>query len=367
MIRFYYRLFSFCFLLLGFFLASPTVFGQASSEEFGRNRMQYKDFNWQYYSTPNFEVYFYAGGKDQALRTAEFAEKELKRITSLIGYYPYSKITLLLYNSVTDLRQSNVGLNDDRFMTGSDALFLKNKIEVAYEESQVAYKKNLTYRLSQQLLNDMMYGGSLKEVLQSSYLLRLPEWFISGVAAYISEGWSVEMDGYMRDMMEKTGGKRPETIFLRNQKLAGQSVWNYIAERYGYTAIQNILNLTRITRDIEIGISSSLNVPYRKFMRDWNNHYLQINTQPDAGLQALSRENQISPTNRRNHVFSQVAFSPDGRQVAFVENDRGSYRVMVRNLVTGKQKTVRRGGYKTPDQKVNYNLPVLAWRSNSQL
>ena len=175
------------------------------------------------------------------------------------------------------------------------------------------------------------------------------------------------MDGYMRDMMEKTEGKRPETVFLRNQKLAGQSVWNYIAERYGYTAIQNILNLTRITRDIEIGISSSLNVPFRKFMRDWNTHYLQINTQPDAELISLSRENQITPTNRKNHQFSQVAFSPNGDQVAFVENDRGSYRVVVRNLASGKQKTVRRGGYKTPDQKVNFSLPVIAWRSNSQL
>jgi len=175
------------------------------------------------------------------------------------------------------------------------------------------------------------------------------------------------MDGYMRDMMEKTSGKRPETVFLRNQKLAGQSVWNYIAERYGYTAIQNILNLTRITRDIEIGISSSLNVPFRKFMRDWNTHYLQINTQTDADLVSLSRDNQITPTNRKNHQYSQVAFSPNGSQVAFVQNDRGSYRVIVRNLATGKQETVRRGGYKTPDQKVNYNLPVLAWRNNSQL
>ncbi len=354
-------------LVLLFLLAGQRAMAQASEEEFGRNRIQYKTFKWQYYSTPNFEVYFYGNSKEQALRTAEFAEKELKRITSLIGYYPYSKITVLLYNSVGDMRQSNIGLNDDRFQTGSEALFLKNKIEIAFEESQVTYKKNITYRLSQQLLNDMMYGGSLKEVLQSSYLLKLPDWFVSGVSAYISEGWSVEMDGYIRDMMEKTEGKRPETIFLRNQRLAGQSVWNYIAERYGYTAIQNILNLTRITRDIEIGISSSLNVPYRKFMRDWNSHYLQINTQPDAEFIALSRENQVLPTNRRLRRYSEVSMSPNGEQMAFAVNDRGSYKVVVQHVASGKRRTVRRGGYKTPDQKVDFNLPVLAWRSNTQL
>ncbi|KAA9333844.1 hypothetical protein F0P94_11290 [Adhaeribacter soli] len=354
-------------MLLLLLLANQNATAQVAEEAFGRNRIQYKTFKWQYYSTPNFDVYFYAGGKEQALRTAEYAEKELKRITSLIGYYPYSKITLLLYNSVTDLRQSNLGLNDDRFQSGSDALFLKNKIEIAFEESQVNYKRAVTYRLSQQLLNDMMYGGSLKEVLQSSYLLKLPEWFLTGAAAYIAEGWSVEMDGYMRDMMAQTEGKKPETIFLRNQRLAGQSVWNYIAERYGYTSIQNILNLTRITRDIEIGISSSLNVPYRKFMRDWNNHYLQMNTMPDAELVSVSRENQISPTNRRGRRYSQTVISPDGKQVAFVDNDLGRYKVIVRDLATGKDKVIRRGGYKTPDQKVNYNLPVLAWRNNKVL
>jgi Tol biopolymer transport system component len=349
-------------LLLGF-----SAKAQVAEEEFGRNRLQYKTFKWQYYSTPNFDVYYYGGGKEQAHRTAEFAEKELKRVTSLIGYYPYSKITLLLYNSVTDLRQSNIGLNDERFPTGGDNLFLKNKIEIPFEESQVVYKKNITYRLCQQLLNDMMYGGSLKEVLQSSYLLKLPDWFISGVSAYIAEGWSVEMDGYMRDMMDKTQGKKPETIFLRNQRLAGQSVWNYIAERYGYTSIQNILNLTRITRDIEIGISSSLNVPYRKFMRDWNTHYLQINTQPDQEFISINRDNQVTPTNRRGRRYSQISISPDGNQMAYVVNDLGRYRVVVRQLASGREKVIKRGGYKTPDQKVNYNLPVIAWRGNTQV
>ncbi|HYK56461.1 MAG TPA: hypothetical protein VEV15_08265, partial [Flavisolibacter sp.] len=137
-----------CLSVLLFLLAllgTQAAQAQVAEEEFGRNRIQYKEFHWQYYSTPNFEVYFYAGGKEQALRVAEYSEKELKRITNLVGYYPYSKITLLIYNSISDLRQSNIGLNDDRYQTGTDALFLKNKIEIAYEESQVNFKKNITY------------------------------------------------------------------------------------------------------------------------------------------------------------------------------------------------------------------------------
>jgi hypothetical protein len=76
------------------------------------------------------------------------------------------------------------------------------------------------------------------------------------------------MDGFMRDMSKQyPTGSRTAPFFLRSSTLAGQSIWNYIAERYGYTTIQNILNLTRITRDVEVGISSSLNVPYKVFLR----------------------------------------------------------------------------------------------------
>ena len=81
------------------------------------------------------------------------------------------------------------------------------------------------------------------------------------------------MDDYMRDMTQKYEGTRTAPFFLRNPRLAGQSVWNYIAERYGYATIQNILNLTRITRDVEVGISSSLNVPYKVFLREWLAYY----------------------------------------------------------------------------------------------
>ncbi|KAA5547419.1 PD40 domain-containing protein [Adhaeribacter rhizoryzae] len=343
------------------------VQAQVAPETFGMNRIQYKQFKWQYLSTQNFNVYYYGSGRENARLTAEYAEKELKRITSLIGYFPYSKTTLILYASVADLRQSNIGLNDDQFQTGGETLFLKNKIELAFEGSQTEFKKTLSLNVAQLLLHDMMYGGSLKEVLQSSYMLRLPEWFLNGGASYIAEGWNVEMDNYMRDMVIKNVNKKPDVLFVRNQRLAGQSVWNYISERYGYTSIQNILNLTRITRDIEVGIASSLNVPYKKFMRDWQKYYTQMNPYPGTQLTSLDRKNLLTTRNRRNEIFSQPTFSPNGSKLAFVQNDRGRYEIKVIDVNRKRTFKVRKGGHRTPDQKVDFKAPLLTWKSDRQL
>ncbi|WP_246853544.1 hypothetical protein [Rufibacter aurantiacus] len=354
-------------LLLG--MGAPAfTYGQATApDDFGQNRIQYKRFNWQYYSTQNFNIYFSQDGRELARHAAEHAERELKRITSLIGYYPYSKITIIMYNSVSDMKQSNIGLIDDPYKGGNDALFVKSKIEVAFEGSQTELKRQMTYRISELLLSDMMYGGSLKEVIQSNYLLRLPEWFVSGAAAYLAEGWSVEMDDYMRDMIQKTGGKRPDPLFAKNQRVTGQAIWNYITERHGTAAIQNILNLTRITRDIEVGIASSLNMPYKRFTRDWFAYYTQMNNYADAALPSPSKENKLKKSNARQFLYSEPAISPSGRKLAYVIYDRGAYKVYVRNLGAKGQRMVYRGGYKMPNQAIDRTVPLLSWRSESQL
>jgi WD40 repeat protein len=351
-------------------LSALPLQAQTSQQTFGKNRIQYKDFKWQFYSTQNFNVYFNQGGQEMARNAAEFAERELKRVTSLIGYYPYSKITLILYNSVGDLRQSNIGLNQDPYQAGGENFFLKNKVEIAFGGTQTEFKRDLSYSLTKLLLNDMMYGGSLREVLQSTYMMRLPEWFISGAAAYIAEGWSIDMDNYMRDMVLELDGRKSDPIFIRNSEMAGQSIWSYITERYGYTAIQNILNLTRITRDVQVGVSSSINVPYKRFMREWFNYYQQINAQYQSDGPAPGQnmeEHKLERKNRRQYLLSEPVLSPDGTKLAYVRNDRGAYKVIVRDVATSREKVVGKGGYKSLEQEVDKNMPLLAWRSPTML
>ena len=348
-----------------------TARAQTAQEPFGRVRIQYKKFDWQEYSTQNFNVFYYAGGQANARRVAEYAEQELQRITTLVGYFPYSKTTLMVYNSVGDLRQSNVGLPSPTSLNGGEAsLAHQTKVEIAYTGRETDFKRDLSYQITTVLLNDMMYGGSLREVLQSNYLLQLPGWFISGASSYAAEGWSVDMDGYMRDMARQyPTGNRTAPIFARNPRLTGHSIWNYIAERYGYGTVQNVLNLTRITRDVEVGISSSLNVPYKVFLREWLAYYRDLNNRPAVlALRPLPDSARISNRNRRGlDVFSQPVFSPDGQHLAFAVNDQGRYRVVVANRDGSHRRTLLHGGYHTPDQVLETQLPVLAWRGNSQL
>ncbi|RYY21577.1 MAG: hypothetical protein EOO36_00390 [Cytophagaceae bacterium] len=358
-------------LAAGALLGGQPARAQSAQEPFGRVRIQYRNFDWQFYSTQNFNVYFYGGGEASARRAAEYAEQELQRITALVGYYPYNKTTLMLYNSVGDLRQSNINLPLPTSVNGGDTQLARmSKVEIAFTGRQTDFKREMSYQITQVLLNDMMYGGSLREVLQSNYLLQLPDWFIGGASGYAAEGWSVDMDAYMRDMVRQyPTGNRTAPFFVRSPQLAGHSIWNYVAERYGYGAVQNILNLTRITRDVEVGISSSLNVPFKVFLRNWLAYYRELNTRPAVAALVQPADNaRRSSRNRRGlDLFSQPVLSPDGQRVAYAVNDQGRFRVVVANRDGSHRHVILHNGYKTPDQQVETRLPALAWRGNTQV
>ena len=75
------------FLLVSFFfMLGQMANAQVSSVEFGKNRVQYKKFKWQYYQTANFNSYFSQSGQEIAKYVAQVAEEELPGIEKFVEY-----------------------------------------------------------------------------------------------------------------------------------------------------------------------------------------------------------------------------------------------------------------------------------------
>src|SRR5689334_13411402 len=110
--------------LLVFLTSQTTLLAQKAGEVFGKNRIQYRTFDWLYLSGENFDVYYYDGRRAVATEALEYLESEFDRVTDLIGYAPYFKTRVFLYNSLADQRQSNVGLNRSQFNTSGELEYI---------------------------------------------------------------------------------------------------------------------------------------------------------------------------------------------------------------------------------------------------
>ncbi|MGF1532611.1 MAG: hypothetical protein ACFCUI_02830 [Bernardetiaceae bacterium] len=355
------------FFLMGFnFYALAQL--PVRSEAFSKNRVQHQNFQWRYLSSPNFDVHFYGKGESIARQSLRIAEEEYRYITRQIGFSPYNKIKIFLYASVSDLQQSNLGERDQDFSLGGQTNFQKSVIELAFTGDRNSYRRELIREITDALLFDMMYGGTLKETLQSSYLLSLPEWFISGASAFVTENWSQEMDDFVRTHLFERRFEKPDIYTGYQATHIGHSIWNYIALKYGNTAVANILNLTRIVRNERTAIQNSLGIPYNTFIDQWQGFYR-------SQYKGLYEEHQnAAPTQSlrklaSRYTYHQVRLSPDAAQIAYSENYRGWYRVWIEPATPegNKRRKAFRGGHYVINQKIDQQMPLLDWQNNQTL
>lgn len=354
-------------LLFCIILFVQPLSAQRAMEEFGKNRVQYKKFDWRYYSSENFDVYYYDGGQDLARISAEYLEEEFDRMTDLLGYAPYYKTKIFLYNSEIDLQQSNVGVNEEKYTIGGQTDFVKSHVEIAYPGTMIEFKDQLVLNISKMLINEMMFGGSLADMFQNAYLLNLPDWFMDGAAEYIANGWDIELDDFVRDFFSDQKIRKLSKYTGDEATEIGHSIWNFIAENYGKSNISNILNLTRIIRNEEKSIANTLGMPFRQFLVEWQTYYSSMIPNIKENYIYPSEELRLSKKNRKDIIINKTALSPDGRFVAYTKNNRGRFKVVVVDLENEKKKNALTGGYKVINQKINRDLPILSWADENNL
>ncbi len=353
-------------LLLFSTVANAQIEGM-TQRPFGKNRVQYKVFEWKMKSSDNFEVYYYDYGNFISDYAILFAENEFPKLCETLGHTPEGKTRLFLYNSLGDLQQSNIGLVGEEKTIGGQMAFIKPIIEIPFTGSLNDFKKELKYGIIQTFLTEMMYGGSIKEILQSSALSTVPEWFLSGIAAHLSEGWNSEMDDYMRGAIDNRKLKRPHRLRDREARMVGHSIWNFIALKYGEQNISNILNLTRVIKSETSSISSTLGIEFDDFLIEWRKFYKEQATKADKNYTKATWDKKLRRFNAKGRVFNELKIDPTGKYVAYSENVKGRTRVIVKNLKNNKKKVVLRANFQLNTQRINTELPLLAWSDDEQL
>jgi len=354
-------------LTIAFLIAVISGGAQQARETFGTNRIQYKEFRWSYYTSENFDIYYYDERKKVATEVANYLESEFDRITDLLGYPPYLKTKVFLYNSVAELQQSNIGLNRNPFTMGGETQFIKPYVEIAHPGTLMEFKEELLLKVTDLMVNEMMFGGSLKDMFQNSVLLNLPDWFIKGVSLYIAKGWDGEMDDYARQLVRSKKVNRATNLTGKDAGLVGQSIWNYIVEKYGKSSLSNILNYSRVIRNEQKSVLITLGVPFRQLMSDWKQFYLSGEQKVSSDYVFPSDSNRLLSRHKKTAVYTTMKISPDGQYFAYAENDRGKFVVKVKSLINGREMTILNGGLKVMNQPIDHHNPLINWADEHTL
>ncbi|MFA9213118.1 MAG: hypothetical protein ACEQSR_04635 [Candidatus Methylacidiphilales bacterium] len=351
----------FC-ILIGF---NNHLFSQGINTPFGQNRVQYGPFDWNYLRVENFDAYYYSGGKELATFCLKYVNDKLPVLEEKIEHPLSGRIEIICFNTQSDLKQSNFGLEDLAQNTGGYTQVNSNKIYVYFNGDHADLARQLNEGIAMVLINESLYGGSLQERIQNAALLNLPEWFLRGLTSYISKDWDADMDNRMKDGVLNKKFKKFNRLNQKDAVFAGHSIWKYIIDNSERPeeVIKQVIYAVRVTRNYESALSFVCGgeKTFKQIQKDWFEYYQKMYNREDVGRNMPLVEVKIK---RRvaQYIQPQMKVSSKGNYVCFTSNKNGKYKVWLLNTQTNKLKKVLKGGIKYYQLEYDYSFPTVAWQ-----
>lgn len=352
------------------FIVSCSVTGQfynGHQMQFGKNRVQFNSFYWTYFRFERFDTYFNEYGQQFAKFTSEFASKEIERLETVFDYRLDNRIIFIIYNKLSDFRQSNIGLVTGNSETniGGTIQIDKNKVFLFYTGDYKKFEEQITASICQVIINEMIYGNGFRDNATNSTLINLPDWYLNGLISYMSKGFDFEYENRIKDGILSGKYKRFNRLQGDDAKYAGHSFWQYVAETYGESVIPNILYLTKINKNANTGFFYAVGFPLKELSKNWYTSYRELYSSQDENT-TLPETSPLIKKPGRKKVYQQLKLNPSGNSIAYVSNQMGRYKVWVKDLNTGKKTKLISREHKL-EQITDYTYPVLSWHPSGRI
>ena len=346
-----------------------TFLASANAQSFGQNKVQYKDFDWEYIQTPHFDIYYYDGEEDLAEFVAEVSEESYEQISVHLRWNLKNRVSIMVYNSHNEFQQTNVVGAYMREGIGGVTELFKNRVVFPFEGNYEQFRHVIHHELVHAMINDMVYGGRMQNIISSRAKIRVPIWSNEGLAEYLSSNWDTKADMTMRDIAvhERIPSVKELNYFMAYK--GGQSLWRFITGKYGREKIADVFRAMKRTQNDQKGYESALGMNYEDLTKQWHK-YLKKEYWPDIKdrdpLEDMSEK--ITDHKKANNFYNvSPALSPDGSMVALLTDQNGYFDIHILDSMTGKRiKKLVKGNRSVNFEELKWLQPGLSWSPDNK-
>lgn len=213
---------------------------------FGRNKVQYEEFDWKVIKTAHFNIYYYGEFDEIAEIGAQYAETAFEELKIKFNHYLTRKIPLIFYNTHIHFQQTNVIPIFIPEGVGGFFEHMKGRVVVPYLGDLEKFKNVIVHELVHVFTSNKVANSVRDHRIGQS--ARIPLWFNEGIADYWSEQEDAQGEMVMRDAVlnnlmfgMQTFERLPLSYFI--YKL-GQNYVSFISQTYGEEKLMLILENT---------------------------------------------------------------------------------------------------------------------------
>jgi Tol biopolymer transport system component len=311
---------------------------------FGRNKVRYQKFDFKVTKTDHFDIYYYDEERGAVSDAARMAERWYTRFSRVFQHELTNRQPLILYASHPAFRQTTAIPGEIGEATGGVTEALKRRVVLPMAGPLRETDHVLGHEIVHAFQYDITGQGQTGRGFEEPGVLRLPLWFIEGMAEYLSLGPVDSLTAmWMRDAVRRE--KLPSIDQLENPQFFpyryGQALWAYVGGRFGDQVIGRILRAAGRTGDALGALEGVLGESTKQLSEDWHtatrNAYgpiLDLTAPPTDYGRTL-----VSHKTRGGELNVSPAISPDGKWVVFFSaKELFSIDIFLADVATGQIK-----------------------------
>ena len=231
---------------------------------FGRNKVQYKEFDWKVLHTEHFDIYYYGDMVRMAEIGSYYAEEVYDELKIEFNQVVTRRVPLIFYNTTIDFQQTNTtpGLIPDG--VGGFFEFLKGRVVLPSTGSLHDFKHVIRHELVHVFMTNKVYWVLKTHRIPADKFP--PLWFVEGIAEFLSTEPDAQAEMVMRDAVINGYFFNLDNIwkiygsFLMYKE--GQNFLEFVKEKYGKDKVLNLLEnfwmYTKFTEVIEYTFQKSI-------------------------------------------------------------------------------------------------------------
>ena len=300
---------------------------------FGRNKVQYNDFDWHILKTEHFDIYYYPEMEDVAEKGANFAEESYQILQTKFNHTINRRIPLIFYSSHLHFQQTNITPGFIPEGVGGFFEFLKGRVVIPSNGNLNQFKKVVRHELVHVFMHskiDRVHKNKGK--LDGAYP---PLWFTEGLAEVWSSKWDSQAEMVVKDAVLHNYMVPLDEIYRINGTFmmykVGQNILEYIIMKYGEDKLLMLMeNLWKHSR-FEECFKETLGLSYVEFDEEWM-YYLKKKYYPKLKTNDFSDKIAYTVV-RDGYNFKPSYYELDGnKHVVFLANRTGYSSIYTRPL-----------------------------------
>jgi len=319
------------YFLISIFLLSSIL--QAQGFHFGRNKVQYTNFNWQVMKTKHFDIYYYPEMEDVAKKGARFAEESFSILETKFNYSITRRIPLIFYSTHLHFQQTNITPGFIPEGVGGFFEFLKGRVVIPSNGDIKQFRRVIRHELVHVFMH-----GKISNVLSSHNMLDgtyPPLWFVEGLAEFWSGNWDAKGEMVLKDAVLNNYNVGLSDMYRIRGTFTmykiGQDILIYIAEKYGEDKLLMLMERLWKHSRFEECFNEAIGLNYAEFDKEYLYH-LKKRFYPLMAEQDYNY--QVTETIVREGYNFKPAYYKDGQDeyVVFVGNRTGYSSIYMKPL-----------------------------------